>query len=359
MGHVRRFGLIIYGSLDTLSGGYYYDRQMVRALRQRSHTVRVFSLPSGPYARQLQRSFSPAVRRRLREAGGEIDAWIVDELCHPSLAWGLSSLPGRKVVLVHHLRASESHPRPLMPLYRQVERRFLRQAEAFIFNSAATRESVRALLGGPLPPAVEALPAADRFQVALDAEFIRRRAQAPGPLRVLFLGNLIPRKGLDTLLRALTHLPKNSVSLSVVGDSAIDPRYARRVRAAAAAQDRPIRFYGRLEDERLQALLTQSQVLAVPSQYEGFGIVYLEGMAFGLPAIGSARGGAREIITPEVDGWLLPPGDDRALAGYLSRLHNDRALLARMSLAALRRYRRHPTWEESMARLCRFLETLP
>ncbi len=358
MGHVRTFALVIYGSLDTLSGGYYYDRQMVRHLEAHGHRVRVISLPGGSYPHQLRQNFVPRLHRQLARVGAEVDAWILDELCHPALAWGLRGLPGRKVALVHHLRASEDHPAALMPFYRAVERRFLRQAEAFIFNSRTTQESVQRLLGRPLPPSVVTWPAADRFPVQLDADFIRRRAQAPGPLRVLFIGNLIPRKGLDTLLQALKRLPAGSATLDVAGDETVDARYAARVRAAAAALGGRVRFHGRLEDARLQALLTQAQVLAVPSQYEGFGIVYLEGMAFGLPVIGSARGGAREIITPGVDGWLLPPGDDRALAGYLARLHGDRALLTRMGQAALSRYRRHPTWEESMSTLRRFLETL-
>ncbi|MDQ7010888.1 MAG: glycosyltransferase family 4 protein, partial [Mariprofundaceae bacterium] len=305
MGHVRHFSLIIYGSLETLSGGYYYDRQLVRVLRERGHRVRVFSLPGGSYPRQLQHAFSPSWRRQLRAAAGEIDAWIIDELCHPTLAWGMRTLPGRKVVLVHHLRVSEQHPALWRPLYRFVERRFLRQAEAFLFNSHTTRESVKTLLKQSLPPSVVAWPAADRFQAAITPQFVQRRAHSPGPLRVLFIGNLIPRKGLDVLLQAMQYLAAEQAVLDVVGDARMDKKYAQRVQAAAAALQGRVRFHGRLENVHLQALLTQAHTLVVPSRYEGFGIVFMEGMAFGLPVIGSARGGAREILTPGEDGWLF------------------------------------------------------
>jgi glycosyltransferase involved in cell wall biosynthesis len=96
-------------------------------------------------------------------------------------------------------------------------------------------------------------------------------------------------------------------------------------------------------------------VLAVPSSYEGFGIAYLEGMSFGLPAIGTTAGAASEIITDGVDGYLVRPEDPETLAARLSVLARDRALLERLSLNALERYRRQPKWEETAARIRAFL----
>jgi len=114
---------------------------------------------------------------------------------------------------------------------------------------------------------------------------------------------------------------------------------------------------GTLESEELAALLARSHLLAVPSSYEGFGIVYLEGMSFGLPAIASTAGGAKEIINPGRDGFLVAPGDIGALAGHLERLMLDRGLLLEMSLAALANFHRHPTWEESLSSIYHFLHS--
>jgi glycosyltransferase involved in cell wall biosynthesis len=114
-------------------------------------------------------------------------------------------------------------------------------------------------------------------------------------------------------------------------------------------------FHGSLEDENLTAKLKSAHVLVVPSSYEGFGIVYLEGMAFGLPTIGTTAGGASEIIRDGETGYLVPPDDAAMLAERLSRLARDRDLLARLSVNALERYRRQPPWEETAGSIREFL----
>ncbi len=93
----------------------------------------------------------------------------------------------------------------------------------------------------------------------------------------------------------------------------------------------------------------------MPSSYEGFGIVYLEGMAFGLPAIGTTAGAASEIISDGENGYLIPPDDAATLAERLSTLARDRDLLARMSVKALERYRQQPRWEQTAGRIRDFL----
>jgi glycosyltransferase involved in cell wall biosynthesis len=95
--------------------------------------------------------------------------------------------------------------------------------------------------------------------------------------------------------------------------------------------------------------------MVVPSSYEGFGIVYLEGMGFGLPAIGTTAGAASEVITHGEDGYLIEPDDDVTLARILDELANDRELLVRLSLNALNRYSSQPRWEETAKGIREFL----
>jgi glycosyltransferase involved in cell wall biosynthesis len=97
-------------------------------------------------------------------------------------------------------------------------------------------------------------------------------------------------------------------------------------------------------------------VLVVPSSYEGFGIVYLEGMAFGLPAIGTTTGAASEIITNGETGFLIQPDDAQALASHLAALLADSDRLAKMSINALKRYQQQPRWNETAGQIRQFLQ---
>lgn len=127
--------------------------------------------------------------------------------------------------------------------------------------------------------------------------------------------------------------------------------------AALGLTDR-VGLLGVLFNQDLTYHLTRSQVMAVPSSYEGLGIVYLEGMRFGLPAIASTSGAVHEVVAHDRDGFLVPPGDAAALAHCLSLLL-DRERLLNMSLAARQRAQAHPTWEETVTRVHQFLHGFP
>jgi glycosyltransferase involved in cell wall biosynthesis len=232
----------------------------------------------------------------------------------------------------------------------------LQSVDGFIFNSQTTRDVVHALTAQGKPHVV-AYPPTDRLGDGLPAELVRSRAAEPAPLRIVFLGSLIPRKGLHVLLDAFHQLQPGLWTLDVVGPLTADPVYAGAMqdKVAVTGLSAGVHFRGPLESEALREQLARSHVLAVPSSYEGFGIAYLEGMAFGLPAIGTIAGAAAEIITDGADGYLVPPDDPATLAARLSTLANDRPLLERLSLNALDRYRRQPKWEETAARIRAFL----
>ena len=174
------------------------------------------------------------------------------------------------------------------------------------------------------------------------------------------MGNLIRRKGLHTLLDVLAQLPQSACVLRVVGDEHVDPRYAQSIyrQIKRLGLGSRVTFTGRLPDNALAQLLMDSHLLVTPSTYEGFGIVYLEGMGFGLPAIGGASGGANELIRPGHNGYLVEPGQSAVLAQRLAELAADRRLLFDLGRAALETHRRHPTWEQSMAGIRQFLQSV-
>jgi glycosyltransferase involved in cell wall biosynthesis len=356
-----RLGLVLYGSLDSISGGFLYDRILVDYLRRQGEQVEIISLPWRDYALNLADNFSPAVYRLLVRM--KPDVLIQDELCHPSLFWlnrryrrRFSGVP--VISLVHHLRCSEARPAWQNRLYRLVERLYLDSTAGFIVNSQATRRAVAAVSGRP-KPLVVAVPGGDRFAGTVSGAAIRARVQAPGPLQIMFLGNLIPRKGLHTLLEALAALPRQW-RLVAAGSLDMDPAYVCAVRrqVASLGLEGQVAFTGALAEEGVAEVLAQSHVLAVPSTYEGYGIVYLEGMSFGLPAVATTAGGAKEIITHGQDGFLIPPEDPAGLARCLEILLQDRERLVAMSLAARKTFLAHPTWEETCRSVHHFLQDM-
>lgn len=353
-----RVGLLIYGSLDSVSGGYLYDRKLIQRLLEQGDQVEIFSLPWRNYFSHLRDNFSIPLYRRLLAA--RLDVLLQDELNHPSLFWMNRRLCKRisypLVAIVHHLRCSEARPDWQNAFYRQIEQRYLDSVHGFIFNSQTTCQAVNRISPAPRPHVV-AYPAGDQFHTNIDPAQIIQRAQQSGPLRLLFVGNLIPRKGLHILLEALKRLPENSITLDVVGSDHIDRIYAEKIRRQVESENlrKQVNFTGALLAHELAKKFMHSHVLVVPSSYEGFGIVYMEGMGFGLPAIATQSGAAREIISDGEDGYLVPVNDFAALADHISTLANNRDRLVKMSLAAHQRFLRHPTWQQSADQIREFL----
>ena len=353
-----RLGLLIYGDLDTRSGGYLYDRQLVQALEAAGDQVAVISLPPRNYPRHLLDNFSTDLLTRLISAN--CDVLLQDELNHPSLFLinrrlkRMVSTP--LVAIVHHLRSNETSR--LRRFYRLIEGSYLKGLDGAIYNSPSTQQTVEALV---TIPGVVALPGCDHLDASITDDEIVSRVRQPGPLKVIFIGNLIPRKGLDTLLRALAHLPLQTWSLMVIGNPEIDMRYSRAMVRLCAdlGIEGQVHFLGYRSSREVTALLEDGHLLAVPSQDEGFGIVYLEAMGYGLPPLASAAGGAKDLIRHGENGYLVQPGDVEGLVALLQKLHNDRDHLTHLSLAARCTYASHPSWSQSAALVRSFLKNLP
>jgi glycosyltransferase involved in cell wall biosynthesis len=349
-----KIGFLIYGSLDILSGGYLYDRKLVEYLRAQGDTVEIISLPWRNYAAHLSDNFTFKLPARL-------DILIQDELNHPSIiAANSGKHPYPIISLVHHLRRSELRPKWQNDLYRVVEKKYLQSVDGFIFNSNTTKGVVNSLIGKSRPSVV-AYPPTDRFGDAISEEEIKARA-SQSPLRILFLGNIIERKGLHTLLQVLfiIHAKRSSFILDIVGSLTTESNYAKRMQDFVTDKNLSsiVHFHGALDNEPLKQKLRQAHVLIVPSSYEGFGIVYLEGMAFGLPAIGTTAGAAGEIIEYGKTGFLINPNDSESLAMYISRLAIDRNLLTELSLNARKRYIQQPSWNETAGQIRAFLQSM-
>ena len=145
------------------------------------------------------------------------------------------------------------------------------------------------------------------------------------------LARLVDYKGIDDTLRALARLPDPHGELVylVAGDG---PSRADFERIAGETLGGRVRFLGRIESA--DALYAASDVFALPSHMEGFGLVYVEAAFAGVPSIGCRVAGAPYVIDEGRTGLLVPPGDADALAAALHTLWDDPARRQKMGAAA-------------------------
>jgi glycosyltransferase involved in cell wall biosynthesis len=168
-------------------------------------------------------------------------------------------------------------------------------------------------------------------------------------LKILVVGNVIRRKGLHVLIKALRQIPVEDFQVTVAGRLDMEPAYVKQMLkliGAGQLQDRVI-LKGPVQGSSLADLYRQHHLMVLPSSYESYGIVYVEAQQFGLPVIGTTAGAAGEIISHGDNGYQIPPEDNNALAELVQILHHDRELLLTVSLNALAAYDRHPQWKES------------
>lgn len=352
-----RLGLLVYDDINTVSGGYLYDRRLVEHLRAQGDRVDIVNLPQHSYRQLLNGRWIDSIPGDRKWA-----AMLQDELCHPSLWRHNCELRERidcpVVTIVHHLRCCEDRPAIQRWLLRRFEKRYLRSVDGFVYNSLATLQAVEELT--PSLPSVHAPPGRDHLEVDIEEAHFRRRCLGSEPLRVLFVGNVIERKRVHDLIDAVSRLDPDRVRLTIVGSTDVEPPYYERLRKQVADlnRSRRIEFVGQIDRAELQDRLRESHVLAVPSSYEAYGIVYLEAMGYGVVPIGAASGGASDVFDDSEEGFLLKTGDVDRLALCLRALSEDRERLHAMALAARRRFNRHPTWARSMDRIRTFVRNL-
>jgi teichuronic acid biosynthesis glycosyltransferase TuaC len=140
---------------------------------------------------------------------------------------------------------------------------------------------------------------------------------------ILSVGNLIPIKGHDILLRAFANVQKQRPDLrcQIIGEG------PERSRLQALARDlnisERVEFLGRTSRDGVADAMQRCSVFALPSRYEGLGCVYMEAMSAAKPVIACRGQGIEEIIQHKDNGWLIEPGDSQSLSSALSVLLDD------------------------------------
>ena len=168
----------------------------------------------------------------------------------------------------------------------------------------------------------------------VDEEFFSPADEAQPDLTVLGVGNLIPTKGHDVLIRAIASLSTEypALKLKIIG---LGPELSRLNGLADELRisDR-VEFLGRQERREVVAAMRRCTIFALPSRYEGLGCVYLEAMSVAKPVIGCRGQGIAEVIQHGANGFLVGADNDRELALAISMLLRDESRRRNLGRAA-------------------------
>jgi glycosyltransferase involved in cell wall biosynthesis len=179
------------------------------------------------------------------------------------------------------------------------------------------------------------------------------------PPLILSVGIQHPRKGHDILLDALARISHLDWQAVIVGSPYDAPHAADLARRHAdlGLKDR-VRFAGRLPPDDLADLYAQASLFALATRYEGYGIVFNEALAHGLPIVSCRTGAVPDTVPPDA-GLLVPPEDAAAFATALSDLLTDPATRTRLAAASARAGQALPGWDDMASTAGAVLDALP
>ena len=347
----KRLAFAIPGDLETRTGGYGYDRRILSELRHLGWQVEVVGLGDGfPLPSEFQKA---AASRQLTRIPADRPV-VIDGLAFGALPEAATALQATRpvVALVHHPLACETGlAQDTAERLRKSERAALAAAHRVIATSPPTADLLIGRFDVPrdrlrvIPPGTDPVPQA--------------AGSGASSLRLLSVGAIVPRKGFDILVEALSTLTDLDWQLTIAGDRVRDPAAVERLDSVIRRHrlDERIESLGTVAPERLARLYLGADLFVLASHFEGYGMAYAEAIAHGLPIIGTT-GGAIPGTVPASAGRLVPPGDSaalaRALRDILTNVQSRRALAAgaRAAAAAL------PTWVQSGAAFSRLLDGL-
>lgn len=338
----------IPGDLTTLTGGYLYERRLLEGLREIGTDVE--HLPLGG-------SFpdpSPADHAHAAAALAAVDAstplildgFVVGAMEPAALLRVKAPIMG----VVHHPLAREEGLGAERRAYLfRTERDNLRRADAVLVPSPHTARILVEDYDADPTRLTIARPGTDRPT--------GHRIPDATPL-ILSVGIQHPRKGHDVLLHALARVRHIAWTAVIVG-SAYDPGYAAelsRLRRELELTDR-VRFTGAIGVAQRDDLYRRASVFALATRYEGYGLVFDEALAYGLPIV-SCRAGAVPDTVPAAAGLLVPPEDADAFADALRMLLEDTDRRTTMADAAAHAGELLPSWLDTAATAQSVLDAL-
>ncbi len=356
-----RIAFLTVGDPSRLTGGYLYHREVFTRLRARGVSVTEIIASGADVAAQL--AAAPELGARFDPA--TFDVVVVDALARVVCAPWLDEWRARRplVAMVHEL-----------PSVAAGENAHDYTGPSQLHTSTPPHLHTPALWEAPLLRADRLIAVSEdgarllvergvaRERIVIASGGYDRLPPRPGgspagpPWSALCVAQWIPRKGVLELARAWGRVARPGWRLELAGEPDADPTYGAAVRAALAlAPPGSVAAHGALSDAALADAYARAAFFALPSRYEGYGLVFAEALAAGLPVVACALGPLPELIGPDA-GLLVSPNDDAALDAALAHLMDDAALRERMAAAAQARAAALPTWEHCAAAFLGALE---
>jgi phosphatidylinositol alpha-1,6-mannosyltransferase len=290
---------------------------------------------------------SPVLVRRIRRLVADVGAQAV--LLDPALPLGAIG-PSLGVPYAVVLHGAEVTVPGRLPATRHILARVVRGSSLVIAAGNYPAAEARRAVGGDeaMPPLALVPPGVDPERFVPLARIERAAARArfglagAGPL-VVSVSRLVPRKGMDTLIDAATIMAAEhpDLQVAIAGEGRDQGRLERRARRNRA----PVKLLGHISHADLPSLYACADVFSMSCrsrwgglEQEGFGIVFLEAAAAGVPSVAGDSGGAAEAVVDGETGLVVRPPDDAAtLAAAISRLLADPAMASSQGQAARRR----------------------
>ena len=334
---------IVPGNLDTPTGGYIYDRHVVEGLRARGWLVELRRLDGAyPYPAAADRIAAAATFA----AAPDDSVAIVDGLALGALPREARDHAGRLRLIgfVHLPLADETgigaaHARAL----HESEREALTSVRHIVVPSSGTRDRLREQYGVNPADVTVIEPGTDRAPAA--------RGSSGDPVRLLCVATLTPRKGHETLLRALAQVPDRHWRLTCAGSDDRDHVTANQLRALAGQLgiDAQVRFIGSIDQQTLGRHYDESDAFVLATFREGFCMGVAEALAHGLPVVSTPECGVQDFIRQDA-GILAPPADVQAWSTALATIIGDAQARARLAAGARRIRERLPDWNATVQR---------
>jgi glycosyltransferase involved in cell wall biosynthesis len=339
---VKRLAFAVPGDLATPTGGYAYDRRIVAELKTLGWAIDVIDLGEGyPRPDAANRAAAPELLARMPQ-GQPI---VIDGLAFGVLSGVAASLHQRNplIALVHQPLALESGLSVAdANNFRASERTALKFARRVIATSPSTGHLLTMDYGVPAEHITVARPGSDPVAPAVGSR--------DGVVRLLAVGSVVPGKGYDVLIAALTTLADLPWQLMIAGDTGRDHATAAQIEGDIARfklADR-IALLGAVAPVRLAELYRAADLFVLASRFESYGMAYAEAIAYGLPTIGTTAGAIPDTLSGE-SAILVKPDDVAALAHALRRLIADSNERQKISSAARAAAVHLPTWRDSAA----------
>lgn len=337
---MRDVAFLIPGDLELPTGGYAYDRAVLRLLPGFGLRPIQVALPgSFPNPSEEDLEDCAAIVRSLPKDC----LLLIDGLAYGAMPEALIRRFDRPIIaLCHHPLALENgiSATRAEELY-ACERSALALARHVIVTSPMTGKILNGDFGVPEDKITVARPGATR----------KGRATGSGSalLDVLAVGSVVPRKGYHVLIDALSRIKARNWRLSIVGAvRAPDCAAALEAQIVAAGLQEKVRLLGAVNEKALDSLYEHADLFVMSSLFEGYGMVLAEAMARGLPIV-TTTGGAASDTVPEGAGLKVPPGDAEALAGALEQALADPALRRTLGDAAFAAGENLKGWEDTAA----------